>query len=130
MGRSQCCVGGCNNVPGHGVSLHTFPKDEIVCRMWVKAIQMTRSDCSRVEWTGSKSASPNAQLVCSQHFELSMFTLTTITKWKLGIAYRPVLIDGAKPTLFGENVRMSNLENETPPRPVVRKLEVPRVYFL
>ncbi|WAR27486.1 LOW QUALITY PROTEIN: hypothetical protein MAR_013190, partial [Mya arenaria] len=126
MGRSRCCVGGCSNVPGNGISLHTFPKEEKLRKQWIRSIQMTGSECSRAGWQGpSKNGSANAQLVCSEHFELTMFTMTTRTKWSLGLAYRTALIDEAIPTLFGDKVRKSNLD-QVQARPVVRKREVRR----
>ncbi|XP_052783526.1 uncharacterized protein LOC128219672 [Mya arenaria] len=127
MGRSRCCVGGCSNVPGNGISLHTFPKEEKLRKQWIRSIQMTGSECSRAGWQGpSKNGSANAQLVCSEHFELTMFTMTTRTKWSLGLAYRTALIDEAIPTLFGDKVRKSNLD-QVQARPVVRKREVRRI---
>ncbi|WAR00719.1 hypothetical protein MAR_025091 [Mya arenaria] len=127
MGRSRCCVGGCSNVPGNGISLHTFPKEEKLRKQWIRSIQMTGSECSRAGWQGpSKNGSANAQLVCSEHFELTMFTMTTRTKWSLGLTYRTALIDEAIPTLFGDKVRKSNLD-QVQARPVVRKREVRRI---
>ena len=118
-------------MPGDGISLHTFPKEDSARNKWIRAIKNTGTDCSRDgSWQGPrKNGSANAQLVCSEHFELSMFTSTTRTKWSLCLTCRAVLNDDAIPTLFGDKVRKSNVQSATTARPVVRKREVQRVCF-
>ncbi|XP_052808378.1 uncharacterized protein LOC128237142 isoform X2 [Mya arenaria] len=126
MGGSCCCVGGCTNKKNDSVSLHTFPKLDNMRKKWIKSIQTTRSG----EWKGpSKERSANAQLVCSQHFEFECFTITTRTKWRLGLPCKACLLDDALPTLFGSAARLSNIEPEVPEvnRPVIRKREIQRI---
>ena len=123
MGQSRCCVEMCNNPSGNGISLHTFPKADILKSKWVCAIQLAGLECSRARWSGPRNN--NSQLVCSQYFE--MFTLTTRTKWQLGISSWAVLNVDAITTLFGRNVRMSNIEPASPSRRVIHKREIQKV---
>ncbi|KAH3867907.1 hypothetical protein DPMN_031044 [Dreissena polymorpha] len=60
-------------------------------RLWIRGIQTT------------------TKLVCSMHFTLESFSSSTRTKWLLGLPCKPALNQDAVPTLFGENVRTSDL---------------------
>ena len=54
----------CNTPSDNGISLHTFPKADILKSKWLCAIQLT---VSRARWRGPRNI--NSQLVCSEHFE-------------------------------------------------------------
>ncbi|KAM9434255.1 uncharacterized protein Hap1MRO34_002093 [Clarias gariepinus] len=125
MGGSHCCIMGCSNRTGGGVSLHTFPKDPGLRARWIKSIKSARTGFSLSRWRGpSQYSSASSHLVCSSHFPLECFTLTTRTNWRLGLDYRPTLRDDAVPTLFGRNVRASNNDLPESVRPVNRRGEV------
>ena len=84
MRQSRCCVGMCNTPSDNGISLHTFPKADILKSKWLCAIQLT---VSRARWRGPRNN--NSQLVCSEHFEKEMFTSATLTKWQLEFHVEP-----------------------------------------
>ncbi|XP_041463201.1 uncharacterized protein LOC121414191 [Lytechinus variegatus] len=57
---ARCIVGGCSNTTKDGASLHLFPKDANLRRIWVSKVKLTRAN-----WSGPSDWS----VVCSSHFE-------------------------------------------------------------
>ncbi|XP_053388826.1 THAP domain-containing protein 10-like [Mercenaria mercenaria] len=126
MPGAQCCVCGCTNKRGNNISLHQFPKDSSNRERWIKAVQATGTCFSRAGWSGPKSKSDNAQLVCSEHFEIECFTLTTRLHWKEGLSYKAKIEVTAIPTLFGQNI--DNYKQKEPVlRSAFRKRECARI---
>ncbi|XP_041481885.1 THAP domain-containing protein 10-like [Lytechinus variegatus] len=58
--QARCIVGGCSNTTKDGASLHLFPKDANLRRIWVSKVKLTRAN-----WSGPSDWS----VVCSSHFE-------------------------------------------------------------
>ena len=61
---ARCIVAGCSNKTKDGVSLHVFPKDENLRRIWTSKVKLTRGN-----WKGPSDTS----VICSAHFEDSDF---------------------------------------------------------
>ena len=61
---ARCIVAGCSNTTKDGVSLHVFPKDENLRRIWTSKVKLTRGN-----WKGPSDTS----VICSAHFEDSDF---------------------------------------------------------
>ncbi|XP_041365254.1 THAP domain-containing protein 10-like [Gigantopelta aegis] len=126
----RCIVGGCSNIKADGFSLHAFPTDAAVRKLWVNAIKTTRKD-----WTGRNVRDRgDSQVVCSGHFTFDSFELTCRLKRDMGIPCLMVLKNDAVPTIF---VRHKTIEQSpgcnrpTPsppkrPRNAYKKREVAR----
>ncbi|XP_060564737.1 uncharacterized protein LOC132723950 [Ruditapes philippinarum] len=72
--------------------------------------------------------SSQAQLVCSEHFEFTCFTLTTRMHWQQGLPYKAALTDEAVPTLFGLQIQEYKKRVENPSsRGAFRKRELERI---
>ena len=56
---TRCIVGGCSNTSKDGVSLHRFPKDAALRKVWTAKVKLTRA-----MWTGPSDSS----VICSAHF--------------------------------------------------------------
>lgn len=124
MPGAQCVVGGCTNKRGNNISLHQFPKEQALRDQWIKAIKSTGTNVSRVNWNGPReNTSFNSQLVCSEHFLPTDFTLRTRISLEAGIPYKPQLEERAVPSIFG---RKSG-DAERPLRQAFRKRECARV---
>jgi hypothetical protein len=61
---TRCIVAGCSNTTKEGVSLHHFPKDEILRKKWTARVKLTR-----VKWEGPSDCS----VICSDHFDDASF---------------------------------------------------------
>ncbi|XP_061900366.1 uncharacterized protein LOC133648361 isoform X1 [Entelurus aequoreus] len=61
---SRCVAVGCSNTTKEGVSLHTFPRNKKMRKVWTAQIKLTRA-----EWDGPSERS----VVCSDHFHDSDF---------------------------------------------------------
>ena len=97
-GGRYCVAGGPNKVSctncsyTEGISMHIFPKDEIVRRKWTRFVKKHRLDFK------AKSLSA----LCSAHFEPSCFernTSISLGNDKPSKALRRFLIKGAVPTV-------------------------------
>ena len=97
----RCIVGGCGNTVRNGIiSLHRFPQETAVRRLWVSGVKTTRK-----HWD---APSKNA-LVCSAHFREGDFDPSFDLKVSLGMMPQKVrfvrrLLPNAVPTLFGRHV--------------------------
>ncbi|XP_077569235.1 uncharacterized protein LOC144194207 isoform X5 [Stigmatopora nigra] len=60
----RCIVAGCGKTNKQGVSLHTFPKDKNMKRIWTAKVKLNRA-----HWEGPSDTS----VICSAHFEASDF---------------------------------------------------------
>lgn len=87
----ECAVGGCCNRPKDGVSLHAFPVDEKIRKLWEKAVHSTRK-----YWAGPSKHT----VVCSEHFEDECFDPSYQLKISMGMTSKRSLIKGAVPTKF------------------------------
>lgn len=90
----RCSVPGCySNYTKPYVSVFTFPKDPILCTLWLKSI-------------GEPSLKVHENIgVCIKHFEehfIIGIDSGTISRKKLSIKY------GAVPTIFGDDVSSSS----------------------
>ena len=56
---SRCIAAGCSNTSKDGVSLHFFPRDPNLRKIWAAKIKLTRGN-----WAGPSDSS----VVCSAHF--------------------------------------------------------------
>lgn len=118
----ECVVGGCSNMPKDGVSFHSFPKDDDLRRVWVKAVESTRKF-----WKGPSKHT----VICSDHFEDDCFEQTYKIKMSLGIPAKRTLVTGAVPTIFQrptpkmtENIYKK--EYQTPGKSNRKALEIKR----
>ena len=84
---ARCVVGGCSNSTSEDISLHKFPKDEKLSRIWTKKVQLTRA-----KWSGPSARS----VICSAHFDESDFE--TALHWKFGMKRARKLKANAIPT--------------------------------
>ena len=71
----RCVVGGCSSVPGGGVSLHKFPKDERQRRIWIRFVDNTRADFVCTKYSA----------ICSDHFEDDCFDKSYELKETFGL---------------------------------------------
>ena len=55
----RCIVAGCSNTTKDGYSLHCFPRDPKVRKIWTQKVKTTRA-----KWSGPTESS----VVCSAHF--------------------------------------------------------------
>ena len=85
-----CVVGGCNRNQRDDteIGFYRFPKNNIICRQWVKFVDNTRSDFILSKYSR----------VCKAHFLDDTFDDICIMKKKLGIPVRMVLKPTAIPT--------------------------------
>uniref|UniRef100_A0A8C4QP69 THAP domain-containing protein 1 n=1 Tax=Eptatretus burgeri TaxID=7764 RepID=A0A8C4QP69_EPTBU len=61
---ARCIIAGCSNTTKDCVSLHVFPKDDNLQRIWTSKVKLTRGN-----WKGPSDMS----VICSTHFEDSDF---------------------------------------------------------
>ena len=61
---TRCIVAGCSNTSKDGVSLHFFPRDEKIRKLWTARVKLSRAD-----WSGPTDSSA----VCSAHFSAEDF---------------------------------------------------------
>ena len=61
---ARCIVAGYSNTTKDGVSLHVFPKDENLRRIWTSKVKLTR---------GNWKSPSDTSVICSAHFEDSDF---------------------------------------------------------
>ena len=62
---TRCIVAGCSNTyDKEGVSLHSFPKDANLRKIWTAKVKLTRA-----HWKGPS----NSSVICSEHFDASDF---------------------------------------------------------
>ena len=84
-----CCAVGCTNGEGSGKSFFTFPKDEKRRKVWKIRVK-------REGWEPSKRS-----VLCSDHFENSMFTYNPGLAKSLGVSFGQMrLKSDAVPTIF------------------------------
>uniref|UniRef100_UPI00358FB14E uncharacterized protein isoform X2 n=1 Tax=Myxine glutinosa TaxID=7769 RepID=UPI00358FB14E len=57
---ARCIVAGCSNTYKNGVSMHGFPQDAAVRKIWIAKVKLTRA-----KWQGPTVSS----VICSAHFE-------------------------------------------------------------
>ena len=56
---ARCIVAGCSNTSKDNVSVHFFPRDEKMRKLWTARVRLTRAN-----WSGPTDSS----VVCSAHF--------------------------------------------------------------
>eukprot|EP00795_Rhopilema_esculentum_P011046 gene11046-19897_t len=64
-----CVVGKCGAVYSDGLSLHKFPKDEKIIKLWVKFVQCTKKDFMKHSVSSC---------ICSLHFNPDCFKKTRL----------------------------------------------------
>ncbi|XP_049767899.1 uncharacterized protein LOC126101254 [Schistocerca cancellata] len=85
-----CVAYGCTNRSGKsGATFHSFPKDNALRRLWIKALR-------RKDWEPTKSSK-----ICSDHFREADIDRTSL----LCVRIR----DGAVPCIFSFPTRMQNI---------------------
>lgn len=86
----RCVVGGCNNIPGGDISVHKFPKESKLRRIWINFVNITRSDFVCTE----------NSVICSAHFEEDCFEASFLLKQQFGLGSRGrALTEGKYPTI-------------------------------
>ena len=65
----RCVVQGCGSVAKDGVSLHKFPSDTKLKRLWVNFVKTHRQ-----KWDGPSDYS----FVCSRHFQPEEFEVNSV----------------------------------------------------
>ena len=70
----RCIVGGCCNTSKDGVSMHTFPKDVALRKIWTARVKLTRA-----KWYGPTDSS----IICSAHFDESAFQTGLYSQFEL-----------------------------------------------
>ncbi|XP_072175107.1 uncharacterized protein [Diadema setosum] len=106
----RCVVAGCSNTTKDGVSLHQFPKDENVRRMWTAKVKLTRA-----KWSGPSESS----VLCSAHFKEDDFVESGMHS-KFGIKKKRMLKSSAVPNIqLGAGP--SSSEEKTPRRAAVKR---------
>ena len=60
----RCVVGRCGAVNNDGISLHKCPKEEKTRKLWVKFVQLTRTNFTKAS---------SFSCICSLHFNSSCF---------------------------------------------------------
>ncbi|XP_054760837.1 THAP domain-containing protein 10-like [Lytechinus pictus] len=112
---NRCIVAGCSNTPKDDVSLHRFPKDENLRKLWISKVKLTRAD-----WRGPSDWST----ICSDHFSAEDFEDTGLYS-SFGMKVRSKLIDSAVPTIR-LGVKPSK-KQDVPTRSAVEKRERKRI---
>ena len=106
-------------MPKNGVSF--LPNDPVVREKWIKAVKAMRK-----YWKGPTVHT----VVCSNHFLVEDYSLTSRTKKKLGIKTNMLLEKWAVPTVFLQPY----LEYQTPGRKSLQtlpdKIQLQGVYYL
>lgn len=113
---NRCIVAGCSKTPKDDVSLHNFPKDENLRKIWIAKVKLTRA-----EWQGPSEWST----ICSDHFAVDDFENPGLYS-EFGMKKRrSKLKDSAIPTIrFGVK---SSKKQDLPTRPAAVKRERKRV---
>lgn len=87
----RCVAAGCNNTHKDGVSLHSFPSDMALRKLWVDKVKRYRE-----KWEPTKYS-----VLCSQHFEQDCFMPDSILSQSLGLGKKRICLKpDAVPTLF------------------------------
>lgn len=92
---TRCIVAGCSNTTKEDVSLHKFPKDVTLRKIWTSKVKLTRGN-----WKGPTDTS----VICSAHFETSDFEEGLWAQFGLKIQRR------LKPDAIPRNIRCNNDE--------------------
>ncbi|XP_072172561.1 THAP domain-containing protein 10-like [Diadema setosum] len=110
----RCIVAGCSKTAKDGVSLHTFPSDEKLRRIWTARVKLTR-----VDWNGPSRSS----LVCSAHFTDDSFEEGLHQQFQIERLRR--LKADALPVITlqnnGESLKRPRSGNNKPARPGAEK---------
>lgn len=93
---TRCVVAGCSNTPGKGVSLHRFPKDKALCKIWITKVRLTRA-----KWNPSPTS-----VICSDHFTADDFEKSL--HGDFGISKAPRLSTNAVPTRINKPAVSAN----------------------
>ena len=107
----RCVVAGCSNTTKDGVSMHLFPKEEIVRRMCIAKVKLTRAN-----WSGPSDWS----VVCSAHFNEDDFVESGLHS-QFGIAKKRKLKSSAVPTTCIQLGAGKSTEEKAPRRAAVKR---------
>ena len=86
----RCVPAGCSSTHADSVSLHSFPKDSSLRKVWIKQVQRYRA-----KWT----ATPYSVL-CSKHFGDEYFEVEHKLASSFGLKTKRKLKADAVPTIF------------------------------
>jgi hypothetical protein len=85
-----CAVAGCKSEVGDGITVHRFPKDEVLRRKWTKFVQLDRANFG----------TPNLySAVCYKHFSADCYPLGISLMTKLGFKAKRNLLAGSIPSI-------------------------------
>ena len=119
---TRCILAGCSNTTKEGVSLHNFPNDENMRKVWTSRVKL-----SRKKWDGPSKRS----VICSDHFNDSDFEdegFWSQFGMKKSKRLKPNAIPKIKITLEGRKTESEPVEKQKKKgRPGAQKREVEKV---
>ena len=116
---NRCVVAGCDKTPKDGVSLHFFPKDEKLLKIWTAKVRLTRA-----KWQGPTRYST----ICSDHFTDTDFEFEDFGLYSdFGMKFRRKLKATAIPVIRLPSDKQDNQPADKPTRPAAMKRERKRV---
>ena len=110
----ECAAEGCKARQGKGprFSLHAFPKDPKRQLAWaVKVNRAAQNESGKITTTSWMPS--DYDVLCSQHFEDSCFTLQTQLTWGTDLEFPPRLLPDAVPTTFRHTADKSKAERSS-----------------
>ena len=116
---TRCIVAGCSNTYKEGVSLHSFPKDANLRRIWTAKVKLTRA-----HWNSPSDSS----VVCSDHFDASDFEEGLWAQF--GLKKQKRLKPDAIPNIRAPSKDEADAKRKAEPRSAVEKRKKMRVSLL
>lgn len=99
---ARCSASGCENGRSSAVSLHYYPNDPYLRRLWAGAVD-------RPNWTPKKRS-----LLCSDHFAADCYERSPILQNEFGLSTKYAkLKSGSVPTIF-KRKRPADTERDPP----------------
>ena len=115
---NRCIVAGCDKTPKDDVSLHLFPKEEKLLKIWTAKVRLTRA-----KWKGPTQYST----ICSDHFAHTDYEDFGLYS-EFGMKFRRKLKATAVPVIrLPSNNPDQPVSADKPTRPAAMKRERKRV---